>query len=161
MSLELILLAGNHDRQLQKLLKDLKRAEALHTEFPSGENIFLHGDRPATQPATRYIIGHEHPAISLGERNRREKQDPYCCRWESHKRNPQCHRLGYINAETDIKVTLWFGVIERIYRYLLGHLRRSGHLATRCGESLSVLLTMPSSSVDDFPIRSVISSHPV
>jgi putative SbcD/Mre11-related phosphoesterase len=64
---ELILLAGNHDRQLQKLLKQLNRSEALQTEFPSGENIFLHGDRPATQPGTRYIIGHEHPAIALGD----------------------------------------------------------------------------------------------
>ena len=64
---ELILLAGNHDRQLQKILKNLNRAEALQTEFTAGQNVFLHGDRPATQPAARYIIGHEHPAISLGD----------------------------------------------------------------------------------------------
>ena len=64
---ELILLAGNHDRQLQKLLKTLDRTEALHTEYTSSQNVFLHGDRPATQPGARYIIGHEHPAISLGD----------------------------------------------------------------------------------------------
>ncbi len=64
---ELILLAGNHDRQLQRLLKTLNRKDLLHSEWLAGENSFLHGDRPATQPATRYIIGHEHPAISLGD----------------------------------------------------------------------------------------------
>lgn len=64
---ELILLAGNHDRQLQQLLKQLGRKQILHSEYASGQNVFLHGDRPATQPAARYIIGHEHPAISLGD----------------------------------------------------------------------------------------------
>jgi putative SbcD/Mre11-related phosphoesterase len=64
---ELILLAGNHDRKLQQLLKQLDCGAALRTEYVAGENVLLHGDRPATQPGDRYVIGHEHPAISLGD----------------------------------------------------------------------------------------------
>jgi putative SbcD/Mre11-related phosphoesterase len=64
---ELILLAGNHDRQLQRLLKEVDQKQLLQTEFAAGDHVFLHGDRPATQPARRYVIGHEHPAISLGD----------------------------------------------------------------------------------------------
>jgi uncharacterized protein len=64
---ELILLAGNHDRKLQQLLKQLNAKDALCAEHSAGENIFLHGDRAPTQAATRYIIGHEHPAICLGD----------------------------------------------------------------------------------------------
>ena len=64
---ELILLAGNHDRKLQQLLKQLGAKDLLRAEYSAGENIFLHGDKPATQPASRYVIGHEHPAISIGD----------------------------------------------------------------------------------------------
>ncbi|HUS36200.1 MAG TPA: metallophosphoesterase [Verrucomicrobiae bacterium] len=64
---ELILLAGNHDRKLQQLLKQLDCGAALRTEYVAGENVLLHGDRPATQAASRFVIGHEHPAISLGD----------------------------------------------------------------------------------------------
>jgi putative SbcD/Mre11-related phosphoesterase len=64
---QLVLLAGNHDRKLQQLMKQLGHPDALRTEFVAGENVFLHGDRPATQPGARYVIGHEHPAISLGD----------------------------------------------------------------------------------------------
>jgi putative SbcD/Mre11-related phosphoesterase len=64
---ELVLLAGNHDRQLQKLLKSVDSKSLLRAEFAAGRNLFLHGDRPATLPAERYIIGHEHPAVSLGD----------------------------------------------------------------------------------------------
>jgi hypothetical protein len=64
---ELILLAGNHDRKLQQLLKQLNAKNVLHAEHAAGENVFLHGDRAPSQSATRYVIGHEHPAISLGD----------------------------------------------------------------------------------------------
>ena len=64
---ELVLLAGNHDSKLQQLMKQLGQPDALRAEFLAGENVFLHGDRPATQSAARYVIGHEHPAISLGD----------------------------------------------------------------------------------------------
>jgi uncharacterized protein len=64
---ELILLAGNHDKKLQQLLKQLNAGDALRTEYIAGENVLLHGDRPAAQSGGRYVIGHEHPAISLGD----------------------------------------------------------------------------------------------
>src|SRR5215213_7897108 len=64
---ELVLLAGNHDRKLQQLLKELGAKDALRNEYVAGENVFLHGDKPATHSAKRHIIGHEHPAISLGD----------------------------------------------------------------------------------------------
>jgi metallophosphoesterase superfamily enzyme len=64
---KLVLLAGNHDRKLHQLMQQLGQPDALRAEFSAGENVFLHGDRPATQPARRYVIGHEHPAISLGD----------------------------------------------------------------------------------------------
>jgi metallophosphoesterase superfamily enzyme len=64
---ELILLAGNHDRKLQQLLKELGAKNVLRSEYVAGENVFLQGDKPATQPGSRYVIGHEHPAISIGD----------------------------------------------------------------------------------------------
>jgi uncharacterized protein len=64
---ELVLLAGNHDRKLQQLLKELGAKDALRNEYVAGENIFLHGDKPSTLSGKRHIIGHEHPAISLGD----------------------------------------------------------------------------------------------
>jgi hypothetical protein len=64
---ELILLAGNHDRKLPQLLKQLSAKDLLRSEYVAGENVFLHGDRPATQAGARYVIGHEHPAISIGD----------------------------------------------------------------------------------------------
>jgi putative SbcD/Mre11-related phosphoesterase len=64
---ELVLLAGNHDRELQRLLKVVDVKCLLRAEYAAGGNIFLHGDRPATLAGERYIIGHEHPAVSLGD----------------------------------------------------------------------------------------------
>lgn len=65
--IELVLLAGNHDRKLAGLLKQLRATNVLHNEYCAGSNCFLHGDRPVTTAAARYIIGHEHPAVSLGD----------------------------------------------------------------------------------------------
>jgi len=64
---ELILLAGNHDRKLQQLLNELNAKDILRGELAAGENLFLHGDCAPRQAATRCVIGHEHPAISLGD----------------------------------------------------------------------------------------------
>jgi len=64
---ELILLAGNHDRKLERLIKTLDSSQKLHREHRAGENLFLHGDCHPTCAAPRCIIGHEHPAISLGD----------------------------------------------------------------------------------------------
>jgi putative SbcD/Mre11-related phosphoesterase len=64
---KLILLAGNHDRALESLLQKIDAAPLLHREHRAGENLFLHGDRAPAEPAARCIIGHEHPAVSLGD----------------------------------------------------------------------------------------------
>jgi putative SbcD/Mre11-related phosphoesterase len=63
-ALDLIL--GNHDRDLEKFAgrSDLKFLSYLETE-----NLFLtHGNGRALSPAgKRIVMGHEHPAISLGD----------------------------------------------------------------------------------------------
>jgi uncharacterized protein len=60
---ELILLVGNHDKRLHKLESGL----VLRREYRAGENLFLHGDSLPSARADRFIIGHEHPGISLGD----------------------------------------------------------------------------------------------
>lgn len=60
---ELVLLVGNHDKRLHKLEAGL----VLRREYRAGENLFLHGDSMSSAPAERFIIGHEHPGISLGD----------------------------------------------------------------------------------------------
>lgn len=65
------LLAGNHDRALAALLRECKIALPLVPEVRLGPHIFLHGDRaPAERllgEGGRLFMGHEHPAISLGD----------------------------------------------------------------------------------------------
>lgn len=60
---ELILLVGNHDKRLGKLDATLP----LRREYRAGQHLFLHGDLAPAEKAERYIIGHEHPGISLGD----------------------------------------------------------------------------------------------
>lgn len=64
---ELVLLAGNHDRKLQEFLGKIGLAHPLIDEFRAGQNLLLHGDRKPSDKARRYIIGHEHPAIAIGD----------------------------------------------------------------------------------------------
>lgn len=72
---ELQLLAGNHDRALAALLHECKIALPLAAEARVGAHRFLHGDRPPAAPETEGLtfIGHEHPAISLGDGHARVK----------------------------------------------------------------------------------------
>ncbi len=65
--LKLSLLAGNHDSKLQGLLRELGAPDVLRKELRAGNDLFLHGDRPPTVAAPRCVIGHEHPAFSLGD----------------------------------------------------------------------------------------------
>ena len=63
---ELILLMGNHDRHLP----DLSAPYGLHPApcFQSDKILFCHGDTvPSGSCAELTVIGHEHPAISLGD----------------------------------------------------------------------------------------------
>ncbi len=65
------LLAGNHDRALAMLLRECKIALPLTPQARIGPHVFLHGDRPSADGAPgeggRVFMGHEHPAISIGD----------------------------------------------------------------------------------------------
>lgn len=65
-STELWLLLGNHDRGLEKwpIPTHIRIAKTL----PQGRHLFLHGDVPPPEvDCALRIIGHEHPAIDLGD----------------------------------------------------------------------------------------------
>jgi uncharacterized protein len=68
---ELIWVAGNHDRGLDKLLEDCAISARVAREWQTGEFLLLHGDQPPSDPGAargkRLILGHEHPAIRLGD----------------------------------------------------------------------------------------------
>ena len=64
------LVAGNHDRALAAMLKECKLANPLMAEARIGPHLFLHGDRmPSGELPTagKTFIGHEHPALTLGD----------------------------------------------------------------------------------------------
>ena len=54
------LIAGNHDRFLEKLI-----TAPLETEYIRSGYLFVHGHLPSARPE-RIVMGHEHPAISVG-----------------------------------------------------------------------------------------------
>jgi putative SbcD/Mre11-related phosphoesterase len=74
-------LAGNHDRRLESLLRELSPGLRLHARARLGPHLLLHGDdfKPAPQaqiseepvapsgPAGLIFMGHEHPAIRLSD----------------------------------------------------------------------------------------------
>ena len=55
------LIAGNHDRFLDKLI-----STPLETEYIRAGYLFVHGHLPSERPE-RIVMGHEHPAISVGD----------------------------------------------------------------------------------------------
>jgi putative SbcD/Mre11-related phosphoesterase len=65
----LTFLAGNHDRELQPLLKRWRLDIELAPFRTIGSNTLTHGDQPLplNLKQTRTIMGHEHPAISIGD----------------------------------------------------------------------------------------------
>jgi DNA ligase-associated metallophosphoesterase len=74
--LHLVLVAGNHDRHLQKLLVGCGLSTKISTEFLAGRHLFVHGDTSSDVIANRQavaarggrvIIGHEHPAITISD----------------------------------------------------------------------------------------------
>jgi hypothetical protein len=64
----LMFLAGNHDRDLQSVLKEwLLPIELLPSRQIDG-HLLVHGDAATEQPVQgRIVMGHEHPAISIGD----------------------------------------------------------------------------------------------
>jgi DNA ligase-associated metallophosphoesterase len=77
------LVAGNHDTHLSKLLADCHLSAPLTKDWITGDYRLIHGDRmdlisnaaaaDDAEPGLRIIMGHEHPAISVGDRVSRVK----------------------------------------------------------------------------------------
>jgi DNA ligase-associated metallophosphoesterase len=77
------LVAGNHDSHLPRLLADCGLAAPLHAQWTAGDYQLIHGDQlereetsarsGEAEPQPRIIMGHEHPAISVGDRVSRVK----------------------------------------------------------------------------------------
>jgi len=67
--LQLTFLAGNHDRDLQKLLKKWRLPIELADAREVGTNVLVHGDKAVAEQhrGKRIFMGHEHPAISIGD----------------------------------------------------------------------------------------------
>jgi uncharacterized protein len=68
--------AGNHDRKLSQLLAECAIPAVLESSLIVGRNLLIHGDTPIENGAEewrvpsftgRIIMGHEHPAIRLGD----------------------------------------------------------------------------------------------
>jgi putative SbcD/Mre11-related phosphoesterase len=71
---QVVLVQGNHDRNLSRLLQEWQLPVQLHSEYRGGEHLLIHGDneeQAATlwlkQSKGRIIMGHEHPAVCLGD----------------------------------------------------------------------------------------------
>jgi putative SbcD/Mre11-related phosphoesterase len=64
----LTFLAGNHDRELQKLLEQWLLPIELAESRALGDAMLVHGDKAAIGSGHRRIVmGHEHPAVSIGD----------------------------------------------------------------------------------------------
>jgi DNA ligase-associated metallophosphoesterase len=65
----LTLLVGNHDRHLEKVLKQWALPVELADSRAVGGNLLVHGDKAVAgqRRSQRIIMGHEHPAISIGD----------------------------------------------------------------------------------------------
>jgi len=64
---EIKITKGNHDNYLIYAVQDYEQVQ-LEDKFVIGDTCLLHGDQnidPGTIDATYFIIGHEHPALSL------------------------------------------------------------------------------------------------
>jgi len=65
---QLTFLAGNHDRDLQELLRRWLLPIELRPSCEVGNYLLVHGD--AAVPAShhlRVVMGHEHPAVTIGD----------------------------------------------------------------------------------------------
>ncbi len=66
---QLTFLGGNHDRDLQKVLKQWLLPIELAESRGVGANLLVHGDKAFSKEhrGKRIFMGHEHPAISIGD----------------------------------------------------------------------------------------------
>lgn len=64
----LTFLAGNHDRNLKVVLKEWTLPIELLGSRTVGNHLLVHGDAPPPETdASVIVMGHEHPAISIGD----------------------------------------------------------------------------------------------
>lgn len=63
----LVVTPGNHDAMLESVFDGETTAEY---RLADGETVVCHGHDPPTADATLYVIGHDHPAISVEGRKR-------------------------------------------------------------------------------------------
>lgn len=61
-----VLLSGNHDAQLTALVDEAPRESH---ELPDG-TVVCHGHEPPPRRGSRYVVGHDHPAIVIEGRRR-------------------------------------------------------------------------------------------
>src|SRR6185503_1937025 len=66
---QLTFLAGNHDRDLQKVLKQWLLPIELLPSREVGTHLLVHGDSAVVDAhrKLRVVMGHEHPAVSIGD----------------------------------------------------------------------------------------------
>ncbi|MWV39941.1 metallophosphoesterase [Natrialba sp. INN-245] len=63
----LVVTPGNHDTMLAEVFDGETTAEY---RLADGETVVCHGHEPPETDAARYVVGHDHPAISLEGRKR-------------------------------------------------------------------------------------------
>jgi len=68
---EIIVVKGNHDPNIAPLTR--KKAIKVMDELVLGDIAIVHGDSAPKAKAKVILMGHEHPAVSLREKTRREK----------------------------------------------------------------------------------------
>src|SRR3989344_3593985 len=68
---KVIIIKGNHDPIIAPIAE--KRRVAVVTEYSVDDTLIVHGDELMETKATRIIIGHEHPAITMREGSKWEK----------------------------------------------------------------------------------------
>ena len=65
---KIIFLAGNHDRGLHRILRQWQLPLELSPSYEVGANLLVHGDNSfGGAIGKRVFMGHEHPAISIGD----------------------------------------------------------------------------------------------
>ena len=66
-----VIIRGNHDPLLKPIAE--KRGITIVKEYYIGDTVIVHGDAAIVTKAKRIIIGHEHPALTIREKSKREK----------------------------------------------------------------------------------------
>lgn len=68
---KIVVIKGNHDPIIKPITE--KRNVKVVTEYMVENTLIVHGDETRETKATRLIIGHEHPAITIREGSKWEK----------------------------------------------------------------------------------------